>query len=144
METEQQQPESLNATLPQGTIALPTPENAQIQKLPPATDPNAQWQETAKQVADVLGQLPNYLGSFYQQYKQPIVTVLIILSLIVTLKVLLALLDAINNIPLLAPIFEVVGISYSTWFAFRYLLKSSNRKELIAEIDSVKNQLFGG
>lgn len=144
METEQKQPESLNATLPQGTIALPTPENAQIQKLPPATDPNAQWQQSAKQVADVLGQLPDYLGSFYQQYKQPIATVFIILSLIVTLKVLLAVLDAINNIPLLSPIFEVVGISYSTWFAFRYLLKSSTRKELVAEIDSAKNQLFGG
>jgi hypothetical protein len=143
METEQQQAESLNATLPQGAIALTSPENGQIQKLPPVSDTNTQWEQTAKQVADVLGQLPDYLGSFYQKYKNPIVITLIILSVIVTLRVLLALIDAINDIPLLSPIFEVVGISYSTWFIFRYLIKSSTRQELVAEISSLKNQFFG-
>lgn len=143
METEQQQTESLNATPPQGAIALPAPENGQIQKLPPAGGTNTQWQQTAKQVADVLGQLPDYVGSFYQKYNKPIVTALIVLSVVVTLKVLLALIDAINDIPFLSPIFEVIGISYSTWFVFRYLIKSSTRQELITEISSIKNQFFG-
>ncbi|WP_427160069.1 CAAD domain-containing protein [Aliinostoc sp. HNIBRCY26] len=143
METEQQQPESLNATLPQGAIALASPENGQIQKLPSASNTNAEWQQTAKQVADTLGQLPDYLGSFYQQYKQPIVTALIILSVVVTLRVLLALIDAINDIPLLSPTFEIIGISYSAWFVFRYLIKSSTRQELFSEINSLKNQFFG-
>jgi hypothetical protein len=61
----------------------------------------------------------------------------------VTLRVLLALIDAINDIPLLSPIFEVIGISYSTWFIFRYLVKSSTRQELLTEISSLKNQFFG-
>ncbi|MBD2361240.1 CAAD domain-containing protein [Anabaena minutissima FACHB-250] len=139
METEQKQPESLNAT-----IALPEAQNGNLPKLPPATDSNAQWQQTAKQVADFFGQFPEYLGSFYQKYKQPIVTVLLILSLVVTLKVLLALIDAINDIPLLSPLFEVIGISYSTWFIFRYLIKSSTRQELVSEVNSLKNQFFGG
>ncbi|HIK07922.1 MAG TPA: CAAD domain-containing protein [Trichormus sp. M33_DOE_039] len=143
METEQQQPESLSATLPQGAIALPSPENGQIQKLLPASSTNTQWQQTAKQVADVLGQIPDYVWSFYQKYNKPIVTTLIVLSVIVTLRVLLALIDAINDIPLLSPIFEVIGISYSTWFIFRYLVKSSTRQELVTEINSLKNQFFG-
>jgi hypothetical protein len=144
METEQKQPESLNATLPQGAIALPEAHNGNLPKLPPATDNNAQWQQTAQQVADFFGQLPEYLGSFYQKYKQPLVTVLLILSLLVTVKVLLALLDAINDIPLLSPLFEVIGIGYATWFIFRYVIKSSTRQELVSEIESWKHQFFGG
>lgn len=143
METEQQQPESLNATVPQGAIAFSSPENGQIQKIQPVNSADAPWQQTAKQVTDILGQLPDYVVSFYQKYKQPIVTVLIILSVIVTLKVLLALIDAINDVPLLSPLFEVIGISYSTWFVFRYLIKSSTRQELVTEINLLKNQLFG-
>ncbi|WP_066383969.1 MULTISPECIES: CAAD domain-containing protein [unclassified Anabaena] len=143
METEQQPMESLNTNLPQGTIALPKADNVNVPKLPPATDTSSQWQQIAKQVADLLAKLPAYVGNFYQEYNRPIVTVLLILSVLVTLKVLLALLDAINDIPLLEPIFEVIGLSYSTWFIFRYLLKASNRKELVAEINSVKSQFFG-
>jgi hypothetical protein len=143
METEQKQAESLNANLPQGTIALPKAENGNLSKLPPATDTNTQWQQVAKQVSDFLAQLPEYVGSFYQKYNRPIVTVLLILSVLVTLRVLLALLDAINDLPLLEPIFEVIGLSYSTWFIFRYLIKSSTRKELVTEINSLKSQFFG-
>jgi hypothetical protein len=58
-------------------------------------------------------------------------------------KVTLAVLDAIDDIPLLAPILQLVGIVYSGWFVWRYLLKDENRRELLAEIDALKAQVFG-
>ncbi len=58
-------------------------------------------------------------------------------------RVILAVLDAINDIPLAQPVLELVGISYTTWFIFRYLLKDSTRQELVAEIDSVRKQILG-
>jgi hypothetical protein len=61
----------------------------------------------------------------------------------VTVKVILAVLDSLNDIPLVAPTFELIGIGYSGWFVYRYLLKASTREELTSEIDTLKSQVFG-
>ncbi|ABA20221.1 conserved hypothetical protein [Trichormus variabilis ATCC 29413] len=143
METEQKQPESLNTEVSQGTIALSSAGQSNLPLLPPATATTPEWQQITNQVTDFLAELPEYLGSFYQQYSRSILTVLLILAALVTLKVVLALLGAINGIPLLAPLFELIGLSYSTWFTFRYLIKSSTRQELTAEIRTLKSQVFG-
>ena len=58
-------------------------------------------------------------------------------------NITLSVLDAINHIPLLSPILELVGVGYSVWFVSRYLLKESTRAELVSEFDSLKEQVFG-
>ncbi|MEH2249182.1 CAAD domain-containing protein [Nostoc sp.] len=143
METDQQQRESINASLSQGTLALEGTDTVNLPKLPPAPEPESQWQQISGQVSHFLEQLPEYLSSFFKDYKQPLITVALILGAIVTAKVVLALLNAINNIPLLSPLFELVGIGYASWFIFRYLLKASNRQELADEIQFLKNQFVG-
>jgi hypothetical protein len=143
METEQQQRESINTSLSQGTLALEGVDTANLPKLPPASEPESQWQQISRQVSQFLEKLPEYLGSFFNNYKQPLITVALILAAILTAKLVLALLDAINDIPLLSPLFELVGIGYATWFVSRYLLKASTRQELADEIQSLKNQFVG-
>ncbi|MFN6481767.1 MULTISPECIES: CAAD domain-containing protein [unclassified Nostoc] len=143
METEQQQRESINASLSQGTLALEGTDTANLPKLPPASEPESQWQQISRQISQFLEQLPEYLSSFFKDYKQPLITVGLILAAIVTVKVVLAALNAVNDIPLLSPLFELVGISYTSWFVFRYLLKASTRQELADEIQSLKNQFVG-
>ncbi|MEH2420151.1 MAG: CAAD domain-containing protein [Nostoc sp.] len=143
METDQQQRESINASLSQGTLALEGTDTANLPKLLPAPEPESQWQQISRQVSHFLEQLPQYLSGFFKDYKQPLITVALILGAIVTAKVVLALLNAINNIPLLSPLFELVGIGYASWFIFRYLLKASNRQELADEIQLLKNQFVG-
>ncbi|MBD2528360.1 CAAD domain-containing protein [Nostoc flagelliforme FACHB-838] len=143
METEQQQRESINASLSQDMLAIEGADTQNLPKLPPASEPESQWQQISRQVSQFLEQLPRYLGSFFQDYKQPLITVALILTAIITAKVVLALLDAINDIPLLSPLFELVGISYASWFIFRYLLKASTRQELADEIEFLKNQFLG-
>ncbi|MEH2043715.1 CAAD domain-containing protein [Nostoc sp.] len=143
METEQQQRESINASLSQDTLALEGTDTANLPKLPPAREPESQWQQISRQISQFLEQLPQYLSDFFQDYKQPLITVALILAAIVTARLVLAVLAAIHDIPLLAPLFELVGISYTSWFIFRYLLKSSNRQELVDEIQLLKNQFVG-
>ena len=143
METEQQQRESINASFSQGTLAIEGTDTQNLPKLPPASEPESQWQQISRQVSQVLEQLPEYVGSFFSSYKQPLTTVGLILAAIVTAKIVLAVLDAINDIPLLSPTFELVGISYGTCFISRYLLKASTREELADEIQSLKNQFLG-
>ncbi|GAA6614502.1 CAAD domain-containing protein [Scytonema sp. NUACC26] len=112
--------------------------------LPPSVAKSQEkWQEIGEQVSQFLADIPNVIGKFFNQYRQLIVTIVLIAATIVTARVILAILDAINDIPLLIPIFELIGISYTTWFVFRYLLKESTRQELAEQIQSIKNDILG-
>jgi hypothetical protein len=112
--------------------------------LPASTGSNSQWEQIGKTVSDFLEQLPEYVGSFFKTYRRPILTIALIFGALITFKLVLALLDAINDIPLVNPVLELVGIGYTTWFVFRYLLKTSTRQELAAQIRSIQGEFFGG
>ncbi len=115
-----------------------------ITKLPPPAPSESQaWQEWVQPVTEFLSKLPDYVGGFFYNYQQPLITIGLILSGIVTVKVTLAILDAINDVPLLAPVFELVGIGYTAWFVYRYLLKAETREELLGELNSLKGQVVG-
>ena len=110
---------------------------------PPKPSTDQPWQEWVQPVAEFLSKLPDYVGGFFSSYQQPLITLAVILSGVITVKVTLAVLDALNDIPLLAPVFELVGIGYTTWFVYRYLLKVETRKELSQEFQALKGQVVG-
>jgi hypothetical protein len=142
MESKAQQPEYIDADS-SATDALPGSVPGTQPILPPATDSNNRWQEIGATVSEFLEQLPKYVGNFFNQYKQAIVSFVLILAVIVTLKVLLAVLDAINDIPLLSPVFELIGMGYATWFVFRYLLTASKRQELASQFQFLQKETVG-
>lgn len=102
-----------------------------------------QWENIKNTVVDILSELPDYVGSFFNQYQKPIVTVTLLIAVLVTIKVTFAVVDAVNEIPLLSPIFELVGMGYSIWFVYRYMLRASTRQELWQEINGIKAQYLG-
>ena len=116
-----------------GTIAtVTTPETS-----------TAQFQDIKDQVVTILSELPNYVSNFFADYQKPIVTVGLIVAGGITIKVTLGVLNVLNDVPLVAPFFELVGIGYTAWFVYRYMLKNSTRQELFAEIESLKEQVVG-
>ncbi|MEH1820144.1 MAG: CAAD domain-containing protein [Nostoc sp.] len=125
------------------TVAEINTQTGTITKLQPPAQPQDEWVKYGEQISTFLATLPEYVGGFFNQYKQPLVTVGLIVGSIVAVKVLLAILDALNDIPLVAPTFELIGIGYSAWFVYRYLLKASTRKELTTEITTLKSQVVG-
>ncbi len=104
---------------------------------------NEQWREIGEKAYSFLALLPEYLGRFFSEYRKPLVTLGLIFGSIVSVKLTLALLGAINDVPLLEPTFELIGLIYTVWFVYRYLLKSSNRQELGQEFDKLKSQVVG-
>lgn len=102
-----------------------------------------QWDNIKNTVVDILSELPDYVGGFFNQYQKPIVTVTLLIAVLVTIKVTFAVVDAVNEIPLLSPIFELVGMGYSIWFVYRYMLRASTRQELWQEINGIKSQYLG-
>ncbi|KAI5647168.1 hypothetical protein M9H77_33173 [Catharanthus roseus] len=53
------------------------------------------------------------------------------------------LVGAINSVPLLPKIMELVGLGYTGWFVYRYLLFKSSRKELASDIENLKKKIAG-
>jgi hypothetical protein len=102
-----------------------------------------QWKEVSAKVSDFLADLPAYLSDFFGEYKRPIITISLIIASLVAVKLLLAVLSAINDLPLFSSLFELIGISYSAWFVWRYLLKASTREQLASEFSSLKEQVLG-
>ncbi|MBL1176165.1 CAAD domain-containing protein [Pantanalinema sp. GBBB05] len=112
--------------------------------LPASTsDASQQWRQVGEKVYSFLSGLPEYLSEFFGEYKRPIITLGLIFGGIVGVKLVLAVLDALNDIPLLAPTFELVGFGYTAWFVYRYLLRASNRQELVQDIETLKDQVVG-
>lgn len=121
--------------------------NGETKLLPPQTSAtassNSQWQQYGEQIGGFLQALPTYVTRFFEQNKGPLGTIGLIVLALVTVRLTLALLDAINDIPLVAPTLELIGLAYTGWFIYRYLLTAANRKELSEEINTIKNQILG-
>ncbi len=143
METQAQQPEQEKSSLPQDILSFSGGDNRNLPKLPAAKESESQWQQIIRQIVEFLDKLPDYLGSIFNNNKQGLITLVLILSAFVTVKVAIALLEAVNGVPLLQPIFELIGIFYFIWFAFRYLLKFETRQELSQKFNSFKQQSLG-
>ncbi|MDB9458890.1 CAAD domain-containing protein [Dolichospermum circinale CS-545/17] len=143
MENQSQPTQPVNSSSPQDVFSFLGGENRNVPKLPAADKSVSQWQEILKQIMEFLGKLPDYLGAIFKNNKRALINLILILSAFVTVKVVIALLDAVNDIPLLQPIFELIGLFYSVWFAFRYLLKFDTRQELSQKFNAFKQRSFG-
>lgn len=134
----------------QSDTSFSEPEKPMVDVKDPESTTEALGDEATRQVKQIwekvsslLGDLPDYVSQFFKQYRRPIVTVGLIVAAIVAVKIVLALLDAINDLPLLAPTFELIGLFYTGWFLYRYLLKASNRQELLEDITAIRDQVLG-
>ena len=136
----QLQPEYVDTTSSEGIAAS---ELGTLTTVRANAQSDTQWQRVGAQISDFLAQLPDYIGRFFNQYKQPIISLGLIFAAIITVKVVLAVIDALNDIPLLQPTFELIGIAYSVWFVNRYLLQASRRQELAEQINGLKQQVVG-
>ncbi|NET55328.1 MAG: hypothetical protein F6K47_03775 [Symploca sp. SIO2E6] len=137
-------PETAAAEAQRNKIDLKLENPGEIVSPNPSGQPgNEQLQDWAQVVSDLSSRLPDLVGDFFIRYKQFLITLGLFVSLIVTVKLTLAVLDAVNDIPLLAPFLELVGIGYTAWFIFRYLVKGETRQELVAEFQALQGQILG-
>ncbi|MCC5656921.1 CAAD domain-containing protein [Nostoc sp. XA010] len=143
MNTELQQEQYVDTASPNQIEALKGSEPGNLAMLPPASENEEQWQKIGRQISIFLAKIPEYIGRFYQEYKLLIISFALLVITVTALRIFLAVLNAINDIPLVSPFLQLIGLGYTIWFTFRYLLKDSTRQELTAEIHLLKNQTLG-
>lgn len=120
-----------------------TTNNEEPGSLQVSTPSSEQWKQAGDRVSAFLADLPEYLTDFFGEYRRPIITISLIVGSLIAVKLLLAILDAINDIPLLSSLFELVGMGYSAWFIYRYIWKAENRQELSSDFNALKQQILG-
>lgn len=120
-----------------------TTNNEEPGSLQVSTPSSEQWKQVGDRISAFLADLPEYLTDFFGEYRRPIITISLIIGALIAVKLLLAILDAINDIPLLSSIFELVGMGYSAWFIYRYIWKAENRQELSNDFNALKQQILG-
>jgi len=54
-----------------------------------------------------------------------------------------SIISAFDKLPLLPKLFQLVGLIYTSWFVYRYLLFKSSRQELISDVEELKNKITG-
>lgn len=96
-----------------------------------------QGRQFGNNITVFFSEIPENISRFFQKYKQPITNILLGLSALIAVRVLFAVVAALNGIPLLAPTFQLIGILYSVWSINRYLLKKPNREELVKKFQSI-------
>ncbi|KAK4795985.1 hypothetical protein SAY86_028311 [Trapa natans] len=62
---------------------------------------------------------------------------------LVTLWLASTVIGAIDSIPLFPKLMEIVGLAYTVWFAWQYLIFQESRKELFNKISDLKQQVLG-
>ena len=106
----------------------------------PAEEPVQEWVAIGK---DFLSRFYEIISEFISDNEKLLVNLLLIFLAVVAVKVTLAILAAINDFPLLSPLFELIGLGYTGWFVYRYLWKESNRQELKNELEALQSQIIG-
>jgi CAAD domains of cyanobacterial aminoacyl-tRNA synthetase len=99
--------------------------------------------QVAAQVFGRLGEAPDYIFGIFNEYKRPLTVIGLVVGALITVKTTFAVLAAINDIPVLSPLFELIGLLFSGWFIYRYLLKAETRTELMKSLNSTKDQILG-
>jgi valyl-tRNA synthetase len=91
----------------------------------------------------VLAIALNRASHFVGKHQNFILSIGLIVTTLITLKVVSSVLGTLHEVPLLSAFFEVVGIGYSAVFVKKHLLKSVDRQELVAQFQQLKTEVIG-
>ncbi|NDJ16932.1 valine--tRNA ligase [Myxacorys almedinensis] len=91
----------------------------------------------------VLGTALDATGNFLAKHQKPILSVGLIVFILIALKVFASVLTAVHEIPLLAPVLEIIGIGYSGWFSYHRLLRTRDRQRLYGQIQQFTVEVIG-
>jgi valyl-tRNA synthetase len=102
-----------------------------------------QVQEIWLRAAKLLSELPTNTVQLFRNYQKALIVVGWLFFALIALKIALSASSAINEIPVVSSTFELVGLGYTIWFAYRYLRTSKNRQEFVVATQAFQEQVFG-
>lgn len=113
---------------------------APLQRVPgPEPEERTDWvakgYETAQQIFEEILQI-------LSSSQQVVIYGVIAFLAIVFIRITFVAIETIHSVPLFAFIFELIGLSFSIWFAVRYLMRVSTRAELRDELTGFRSRFI--
>ncbi len=88
-----------------------------------------------------------YTAEFLKPYRPILALIGWVLLAVIGFKLVLTLLGAIlsvaTSIPVLSPLFELVGVIHTGWFVYSQLLTATQRQEFSQKVSRFKRELLG-
>ncbi|MBF2075874.1 MAG: valine--tRNA ligase [Synechococcales cyanobacterium C42_A2020_086] len=130
-------------TIEQPELGLIAPQKAQeVADETPA--PSSAPVETARPLQTGFDAIDRVLTTVdWSRWKKPAVTLGFIGVALVTAKVLLAMVNALDSLFLISPLLQLIGIGYTGWFLYRFLLQADRRRALVDQFNQLKTQVAG-
>ena len=114
--------------------------------LPAATDAGAgetggEWQELLDRLNGWLGE--GQVAELWQQSQRPLKALAAALALLLVLRLLGSVLGALDGVPLLPRLLQLVGLIWIGLYSSRNLVRSDSRQQLLAKAEGVWSSVVG-
>jgi hypothetical protein len=103
----------------------------------------AKASETQAEASEAVSDLLKSLQESWEKVDDKLVVGGLGIAGLIVLWASTGLISAIDKLPLLPGFFEFVGIVFSGWFTYRYLLFKPDREEFLKIIDEAKGKITG-
>lgn len=101
------------------------------------------WQSMQSKTANFFADFPEYIVTFFRNNRQIVSALGWVLLSVLGIKVLLAVLGTINDLPIIGFALKLIGLLSVVQFTRRYLMRAADREKLSEKIGQVKSELLG-
>ncbi|MBD2196745.1 MULTISPECIES: CAAD domain-containing protein [Calothrix] len=130
MQVKEPQSEYVEATLPQNIATVEIAAPGQITTVANTEQSDNKESEIGRTISELIARASQNIGNFVNEYPLPVFSFAVLVIGVIVLRILLAITEALNGIPLVASFFELIGFGYVTWLVSRYAIKAINRQKL--------------
>jgi hypothetical protein len=113
------------------------------QKVRAAVEPEVETEDPTEQINEQLKEQLKGVQEWWDKQEDKFAIVGLGVSGIVALWASAGLLSSIDKLPVIPGFFEFVGILFTGWFVYRYLLFKPDREELVRLLDDTKKKITG-
>lgn len=128
METKVQQKEYADPAAAKDMMSIQSSEAGTLATITSSDISDSQSSQIGRDISNFLQQLPKKIVDFSKEYKLQVISFAVLVVMVVFLRFVLAVINALNQIPLASTIFEVIGIGYTTWFVSRYFVAQTDKQ----------------
>jgi valyl-tRNA synthetase len=128
IEVEETEPDEIELDFLEEIYQNPEPENLPL------------WQ----QIINIFSGLPDQFNYFFAKYGKGFTVGVSLIGVLVALKILSSVLHTLHSLPLISPMFQLIGLFYLLWFAYRNLLWSDKREVIVNEVTDFTQQFTNG
>ncbi|GBF97316.1 hypothetical protein Rsub_10007 [Raphidocelis subcapitata] len=121
------------------TLALPSRPVVRANATKPAIDADELKEKATVFANDTAAALKER----WEKTEDKPAAVLVISGTVVALSLALSVVNVVDKIPVVSSLIELVGISVTGWFTYRYLTVGPDRDELFVTIKELVNKIYG-